>query len=127
MDEVRSASLVAGRGIEGNADQGTRRQVTVISAESWAEVEDVLGRSLDPRLRRANVLVEGVDLQESRGKLLTIVRLLGETRPCRRMEESCPGLLVTLLPGWRGGAYGEIVTGGRIAVGDAVALLSAPD
>jgi hypothetical protein len=35
MDEVRSAALIAGRGLIGNADQDGRRQVTLIEHEVW--------------------------------------------------------------------------------------------
>lgn len=35
MDPAPRARLVAGRGIAGNANQGGRRQVTVIARETW--------------------------------------------------------------------------------------------
>src|SRR5688500_10537204 len=37
MDRVATATLVAGRGLVGNADQGRRRQVTIIERERWDE------------------------------------------------------------------------------------------
>lgn len=126
MDPRSEAILVAGRGLEGNANQGGRRQVTVISAEAWAEVTRDLGIAVEPSTRRANLLVSGIDLEHSRGKLLRIggctIRLLGETRPCNLMDELQPGLRSTLDPHWRGGAFGEVLSGGRIRVGDGVSL-----
>jgi MOSC domain-containing protein YiiM len=68
-------------------------------------------------------MVSGVDLRESRGRILTIgaVRLLlhGETRPCERMDEAYQGLRAALSPEWRGGAYGEVLDDGAVRVGDA--------
>lgn len=126
MDPRREAVLVAGRGLEGNANQGGRRQVTVISADSWAEVQRDLGVAVDPSTRRANLMVRGIDLERSRGSLLRVgdcvIRLLGETRPCNLMDELQPGLRATLDPHWRGGAFGEVLHGGTIRVGDGVTL-----
>jgi MOSC domain-containing protein YiiM len=124
MDPAESAELVADHGIRGNADTGGRRQVTIISAERWARAEADLETTLDPSLRRANLLVTGVDLIGSRDKILTIgacrLRIGGETRPCRFMNEQHPGLQDALDADWGGGAYGVVLEGGAITVGDAV-------
>ena len=126
MDPLMFAELVAGRGIAGNTDQGGKRQITILSEESWDEVQEALGMAVDPVLRRANVLVRGIDLQNSRGKLLhlghTIVRIYGEVTPCRKMEDALPGLQAAMRPRWRGGVFGEIVEGGVIRIGDAVSF-----
>ena len=125
MDGRERARLIAGQGIEGNANQGGRRQVTVLSAERWEEVERRLGARVDPGSRRANLYVRGVDLEESRGRVLRVgvckIVIRGETRPCRLMEETYPGLQAALDPAWGGGAFGEVVEGGEIEVGDEVA------
>jgi MOSC domain-containing protein YiiM len=125
MDSRDSAVLLAGHGLEGSADQGGKRQVTILEAERWAQMIAGLRSDLDPSARRANLLVEGIDLAESRGKVLRIaqctIRILGETRPCERMDEALPGLRERMASPWYGGAYGQIVIGGSIAVGDAVA------
>ena len=137
MDFRPTARLIAGAGIAGNADQGGRRQVTVIEAERWAAaLAEVAkdGRGTDgvePSARRANLLVSGVGLAGMRGRVLRVgaCRLLlhGETRPCERMERARAGLKAALTPDWRGGVYGEVVEGGEIAVGDAVAIEPATD
>src|SRR5690606_513800 len=91
MNPVDRATMEAGRGIVGSANQGGRRQVTIIERESWERLMAELGASLDPSVRRANLMVSGISLRESRGKHLVIgpcrIELHGETRPCRHLDE----------------------------------------
>lgn len=129
MDATPSATLVAGRGLQGDATQGGRRQVTILSLERWTALTAHLPGPPAPALRRANLLVNGVDLTSARGRVLRIgearVRIYGETRPCRQMEEACPGLQAALDPAWAGGAFGEVVGSGEITLGAPVAWESA--
>jgi MOSC domain-containing protein YiiM len=126
MDAVEEAELISARGIVGNANQGGRRQVTIIEEEIWQGLMKDLHGQLSPAARRANLLVRGITLADSRGRLLRIgdclIRILGETRPCERMDEAMPGLREALKPNWGGGAFGEVLIDGRIAVGDEVRL-----
>ena len=128
MDEKQAVRLVAGRGIENNANQGGKRQVTILSSSSWDQVCDELGILAQPASRRANFFVEGIALEKSRGKTLLIgsvkIRIHGETRPCEQMEQAHPGLRNVLDTGWRGGIFGQVLDDGTIAVGDAVRWLS---
>jgi MOSC domain-containing protein YiiM len=125
MDACAAADLVAGRGLRGDATQGGRRQVTLMTLERWQALTAHLPGPPDPAIRRANLLLAGVDLDDSRGRVLRIgaarVRIFGETRPCRQMDEACAGLQAALSPPWGGGAFGEILEGGAIAVGAPVA------
>jgi MOSC domain-containing protein YiiM len=124
MDPAARGELVAGRGLVGNADQGRRRQVTLLEEERWAEATAEIATALDPRVRRANLLVSGLRLAGTRGRVLAIgrcrLRILGETRPCERMDEAARGLRRALDPDWRAGAFAEVLEGGEIAVGGAV-------
>jgi MOSC domain-containing protein YiiM len=85
-----------------------------------------LGASLSAASRRANLLVSGIDLKEARGRTLRVgaaaIQLRGETRPCERMDEAFQGLRAAMSTEWRGGAFGVVLQGGRITVGDEVTL-----
>ena len=124
MDARDAIELVAGRGVEGSADRGGRRQVTILEREVWDTLMRELGSDAGPEARRANVLVAGIDLRASRGRVLRLgaarVRIAGEVKPCERMEEAVVGLRALMRPDWRGGAFGEVLDGGIVEVGDAV-------
>lgn len=122
MDPVDRASLVAGKGIRGNANQRGKRQVTIIERERWDALMQELGADVSPSARRANLMVSGIPLAGMRGRVLRIgacrVRIYGETKPCERMDEALPGLRAAMRPDWGGGAFGEILDDGEISVGD---------
>jgi MOSC domain-containing protein YiiM len=124
MDARESIELVAGGGVQGSADRGGRRQATLLEREVWDALMRDLGRDAGPETRRANVLVSGIDLRASRGRVLrlggTRIRIGGEVKPCERMEEAVAGLRAAMYPEWRGGAFGQILDGGIVAVGDSV-------
>jgi MOSC domain-containing protein YiiM len=125
MDEQTSIELVPGRGVAGSADRGGRRQVTLLEREVWDALMQELGSDASPEMRRANVLVSGIDLRKTRGRVLRIgqtrLRIAGEVKPCERMEESVTGLRAAMFPEWRGGAFAEILDGGMVSTGDTVA------
>ena len=127
MDSIHRVRTVAGKGLEGNANQGGKRQVTIVSSKHWGEVTAPLGDTPDPRLRRCNLLVSDIDFEDAHGKILKIgsvrIRIYGETRPCEQMEAAVPGLRNAMSVPWGGGAFGEVLDDGEIAVGDIVELI----
>jgi len=129
MDPLERVMCVAGRGLEGNANQGGRRQVTIFSKETWDRATAPFDNPPSPHARRANLLVSGVDLAHSRGKVLQIgpvrIRIFGETRPCEQMDAAREGLRTALEEPWAGGAFGEVLDDGEIHVGAAVTLATA--
>jgi MOSC domain-containing protein YiiM len=124
MDAADSAALVTSKGIVGNANQGGKRQVTIIEQEIWDDLMNQLGATLSPSERRANLMTSGIRLANSRGRILRVgacrIRIYGETRPCERMDEAFEGLRDAMRAGWGGGAYGEILDDGQINIGDEV-------
>ena len=127
MDPISTGTLVAGRGLVGNADQGRRRQVTIIEEEVWQRLMRQLAASVPPSARRANLMVSGIRLAETRDHILRIgssrLRIAGETRPCERMDEALSGLRTALGVDWAGGVFAEVLDDGKIVVGDAVEWL----
>jgi MOSC domain-containing protein YiiM len=124
MDGADRATLIAGRGLAGNANQGGKRQLTLIDLERWRQVMDQLRADLDTNVRRVNLVIDGLDLFDSQGRTLRIgaarVLVHGETLPCERMDEALPGLQNAMRERWGGGAFAEVVDGGEISVGDDV-------
>lgn len=103
-----------------------RRQVTVVSAAAWRNACRDLGREVPWTARRANLLVEGIDLPETTGGILRIgpvtLQVNCEVDPCSRMDEQYPGLTRALQPAWRGGVGCTVLEGGSVALGDSVTL-----
>jgi MOSC domain-containing protein YiiM len=122
MDPADEVDMVAGKGIARDASYGrSRRQVTLIEKEVFDRVRTALPAT-EPVMRRANLMLSGVRLAESRGRVLRVggvrIRIGGETRPCERMDEQCAGLRSALSTGWGGGAYGVVLDDGLVRVGD---------
>jgi MOSC domain-containing protein YiiM len=124
MDPQETATLRAGKGLVGNANQGGRRQVTLLEEESWSDALAELGEDLAPATRRANLLLAGIRLEGTRGRILRVgscrLRIFCENVPCERMDEARRGLKAALKPHWRAGACAEVIEGGEIRVGDEV-------
>lgn len=118
--DFRGAVKPGGRG---------RRQVSMIEAGDWATAMAAVGHSLEWWHRRANLLVEGLDLPQTPGVLVgigadVVIEITQECDPCSRMEQVAEGLKAALTPDWRGGALGRVKAGGTIAVGDPIRILS---
>jgi MOSC domain-containing protein YiiM len=126
MDAVPHAEARAGKGLVGNADRSRFRQVTLLEEEAWARLMAETGGAAPPAARRANLLLRGVALAHTRGRVLRVgavrLRIGGETRPCERMDEAVPGLQAAMRrTPWSGGAYAQVLDDGTLAVGDPVA------
>ncbi len=125
MDAVAEVTAEVGGGLAGDANFGrTRRQVTLIEKEVFDALNDEFGSLVDPALRRANLMVSGVRLADTRDRKLRIgdclLQVRGETRPCTLMEDQLTGLRDALDPGWRGGIFCTVLSDARIQVGDEV-------
>lgn len=126
-----AAELPAGRGFMGDLSPSpaTNRALTILSREAWdAAIADVSDCGAAPWTeRRANLLVEGLDLRMARGSLITIGHVMVEvtrfTFPCKRMDEVCSGLLKALAKDQRGGLTCRVLEPGHVALGDDVTIV----
>ena len=129
---VSFARAVAGGGLVGNryfyedghAPPG--RAVTLIAAEGVEAFVQETGISLTAAETRRNVVTRGIDVNTLVGKRFRIgdVECVGVElcEPCAHLQSMTkPGILKGLVH--RAGLNADVVTGGDIAVGDAVAAL----
>ena len=129
MIEVDNANITIENGIEGDC-RGKRinRQVSVITRESWSDACSELNTVLPWTTRRANLLLENISIEESKGKFIKIadvvLEISGETEPCEVMDEQFDGLKKALVPNWRAGVICKVIRGGKIVIGNIVELLS---
>ena len=128
METLESAEISAETGVA-NDSRGKpgKRQVVLLSAAAWQAACDDTGTDAPWTTRRANLLIEGLDLPKTAGQIVAIgdvrLRTTVEIDPCSRMDEQVPGLTDALTPDWRGGIGCEVIAGGVVTVGDDVRLL----
>ena len=127
MKEQQQVEVTLQQGIVQDYRGTGLRQVTFLDVGQWQEVLDELGVDLPWYTRRANVLIEGIDLPAAVGCRLQVgacrFAIGGETTPCERMDELQPGLRRVLTPALRGGVWGKVLQGGVLRVGDEVQVL----
>jgi MOSC domain-containing protein YiiM len=124
-------SLEAGLAGDFKGVKHPRRQITVLAREAWEAALAELGSpDVAWTVRRANLLVAGVELPCAKGGILQVgpvqLEVTGQTYPCVRMDEAHQGLLKALAKSWRGGVTCRVLVGGAIAIGDAVDVLARP-
>ena len=137
VETLHHVSVTREQGVRGDArgairpGKTGRRQISLIEAESWDAALHELGPGAEQVLpwhvRRANLLVEGIRLPREAGKVIAIgqtlrIQITCECDPCSRMDEIQAGLKIALLPDWRGGVLGRVLTDGDITVGDEVRI-----
>lgn len=126
MQLVEQCHVLAKRGIDTENRPHGKREVTLLSAEAWAAVCRELGADLPWHMRRANFLVEGIDLAGMIGNTISLgevrIHVHGETKPCGIMDEQHKGLCQALVPDGRGGVFGQVTTEGTVRVGDRVTI-----
>ena len=130
---VESVRALAGRGLEGDryfAGGGTffkerksGQDLTLIEAEAIEGLAREDGIELGPGESRRNVVTRGIGLNDLVGRRFSVgeIECVGRRLcdPCSHLERvTKQGVLEGLAN--RGGLRADIVTGGRIAVGDSV-------
>ena len=102
MDPVDEAVAVEARGLDGGVDFDSHRQVTLIEREVFDRLKAEINSSVEPVMRRANLLVSGIRLEDTRDRTLAVgdlrIHIHGETRPCGQMDAACEGLMDALDP-----------------------------
>ncbi|PCI45967.1 MAG: molybdenum cofactor biosysynthesis protein [Moraxellaceae bacterium] len=126
MQTLEIADITVERGIVGDSrGKPGKRQVTILSVESWLTACEELGIQLSWLNRRANLLIEGYEFGQSDvGKVICVgdarLEITRETDPCRRMDQVHKGLKKALMPDWRGGVCCRVLDGAEVSVGVAV-------
>ncbi len=132
LQELSEAVIDVTTGIAGDHRRTPgSRQLSVLTRQSWEAACREVNAELHWTTRRANLLIDGLALAETRGARLQIgevvLEIVSETRPCELMEAAHPGLRRALGPDWRGGVVCRVIAGGVIRVGDPVALVELKD
>ncbi|WP_439545238.1 MOSC domain-containing protein [Sandarakinorhabdus sp.] len=151
---VQAIKLIAGIGIAGDAHAGVTvkhrsrvavdpaqpnlRQVSLLSLELIADYA-AAGFEIAPGQLGENVTTAGIDLHAlPRGTKLQFgrtatIELTGLRNPCVQIENFRPGLLSKVVKKGAGGEIARragvmaiVISGGDVAVGDAVAVLLPP-
>lgn len=129
MIEIDHCTVIPGRGLDSENRKAGKREVTLMSKQAWDDTCRELGTELPWWTRRANFLIDGIDLASCAGKELSIgpvrIKVHGETRPCHLMDQQHDGLRQALTPAWRGGVTGQVLVGGTLRVGDGVKVIEA--
>lgn len=125
MISAEKASIRLETGLEDDhRGKAGNRQITVLAKEAFEKACKTNNLTPDWTMRRANLLIEGINLEHTTGKILRVgdvlLEITGETKPCYRMDEQQNGLQEALKPEWHGGVTCRVLEAGEIAVGDAV-------
>jgi MOSC domain-containing protein YiiM len=128
MQTLESVEITIDKGITGDF-RGSQpdRQVTILSEPTWQTVCESINADLAWTIRRANLLVDGVEFSAADvGKTVRIgdveLKITRETSPCSRMDQQHQGLTAALIPDWRGGVCCNVITAGTIRIGDPVEI-----
>ena len=128
MQTLSSAFISIDKGVENDfRGKPSKRQVTVMSQQAWQDANVGLNTDLPWTIRRANLLVDELDMEDTAGSIITIgdvvLQIKQQTDPCERMEEAAKGLYNALKPRWRGGVCCRVINEGKVKLGDDVVLI----
>lgn len=129
MELLEAAHVSLAAGVEGDARGAIEgRQVTIVFREDWEAACVALGREVPWTMRRANLLLDGLDRFKRVGARLVVgevaLEVTEENEPCRVMDIQAKGLRMALKPEWRGGVACRVLDGGAIKVGDAADVVA---
>lgn len=129
-EAISTATVSVEGGIDGDARGKLKdAQISIISKSSWeAAMADLKPtREVSWSERRANILVDGMEFNETTGARITIgdveLEVTHETDPCEIMNKAYPGLKEALTPDWRGGCRTRVLKGGTIKLGETITMV----
>jgi len=116
------------RGIAGDhqSKKGSKRMVTLIQKEHLEVVSALLGKKVDIKQTRRNILVSGINLLALHNRLIkigneVILQGTGYCVPCSLMETNLGAGGFNAMRG-HGGITAEVLQGGTITINDQVFL-----
>ena len=133
MAEIEKCTVIPKRGMDCENRKHGKREVTLLSVQSWKDVCNEMGQDIPWTTRRVNFfidgLIDGMKLSDTIGKTIAIgksvrVHIHKETKPCHIMEDQYAGLKAALQPDFRGGVHGQVTVGGEIQIGDEITIVS---
>jgi MOSC domain-containing protein YiiM len=145
MQPISTVQTLTGRGLEGDRycakagifskKQGNASNATFIEMEAIEALERDYGVTLDPRHSRRNILTQGVALNHLVGAEFRVgevtFRGVELCEPCRYLESKAmsgkplEGVRKGMIH--RGGLRAEVLSDGRIHIGDAITPLNHPE
>jgi MOSC domain-containing protein YiiM len=130
MELLTRTVIAPGTGLEGDSrGRMAGRNVSILSEGAWIAACRDLSTDVPWTYRRANLLIRGLDLEETAGRRLrvgpVVLEVTRECDPCNRMEEQKAGLRAALTPDWRGGIVCSVIVGGEVVLGDDAAFVEA--
>lgn len=129
-EAISTATVTVEDGIDGDARGKLKdAQISIISKSAWEAAMANLNptREVIWSERRANILVDGMEFNQTTGARITIgdveLEVTQETDPCEIMNKAYPGLKDALMPDWRGGCRTRVLKGGTIKLGDTITMV----
>lgn len=129
IETLQLAEITSEAGLAGDC-KGVKfplRQITLLQRELWEAALFTLGNpDLDWTVRRANLLVENINLPRGIGSEIAVggvlLQVTAQTSPCAQMDHAYQGLRRALAPDWRGGVTARVLSSGMISIGDEVRI-----
>lgn len=126
-EPLTEATVIAGYGLEGDwrSHRGSTRQITLIDEAALDATGQALGIQVPPGASRRQIVLRGLDLNATVGKVLRVgalhLEITGLCDPCDNMNRKIgPGAREALQN--RGGINARAINGGPVHPGDPVVV-----
>ncbi len=134
---AQQAEAIAQKGLMGDRASntpsrnplGSNRQVTLIQAEHISVISALIGKAVDAKILRRNLVVSGINLLATKNLFKdqamqlsigdVILHVTGPCEPCSKMEIALGHGGYNAMRG-HGGITAKIVKGGELKVGDTI-------